>query len=250
MAGKETGLPLAYRLARRGVACLSFDPLYHGDRYDPRLEHAADPVLGGVYPPETGLDIGYGFFQVIEQCALDVQTLLAQLANDPRFDLRRTGVTGLSMGAYASFLAFADIPTLRAAVPMMGLPTFARRWQDLLDETAWSNPAWAAALDQVATTTQQQSAFVQRIDPAERLLRAAPRALLIMNGDFDSDQPKRYVLDWLRTARRAYVAAPARLQWRVYPVGHTVTPAMEVDAVNWLVDHLTEGEENDADPAA
>ena len=107
-----------------------------------------------------------------------------------------------------------------------------------------------AALDQVATTTQQYSAFVQRIDPAERLLRAAPRALLIMNGDFDSDQPKHYVLDWLRTARRAYMADPARLQWRVYPVGHTVTPAMEVDAVNWLVHHLTEVEENNTDPVA
>jgi pimeloyl-ACP methyl ester carboxylesterase len=249
-ASKEAGLSLAYRLARRGLACVSFDPLYHGERYDPCLEQAADPGLGGVYPPETGLDTGMAFFHVIRQCALDVHTLLARLASDARLDVQRAGVTGMSMGAYASFLAFADIPALCAAVPMMGLPIFLHRWQDLLAESAWSNPAWAAALEQVASHTQRHSEFIQRIDPAERLLEAAPRALLIMNGDFDHDQPKQYVLNWLWAAKAAYAVCPEQLQWRVYPVGHTVTPQMEEDAAEWLARHLARTEESHADPAS
>jgi dienelactone hydrolase len=244
--GKESGLSLAYRLARRGVACLRFDPLYHGARYNPRLDQAADPMLGGVYPAETGLDIGVRFFEVIRQSALDVAVILTHLAGDPRLDLTRCGVTGLSMGAYASFLALADLPTLRAAAPMLGLPTFAQRWQDLLDETAWSNPTWAAALAGVTAHTRQHSELIERSDPAARLLQGERRPLLIMSGDFDSDQPKSYVLHWLRMARTAYADFPERLEWRVYPVGHTVTVQMEIEAVEWLVRHLGETDEGPA----
>jgi dienelactone hydrolase len=235
---KEQAHALAYRLAQRGLACLSFDPLHHGARADGALENAADPAQGGVYPPDSGLDTFLLFYRVIRQSAADVAMLLAHLAGDPRLDVTRAGVTGMSMGAYAAFLAFAGQPALAAAVPMMGVPTFARRWQDLLDECAWSNPAWAAALAQVADVTAAHSAWVATFDPAEPLRRAAPRALLVMSGDFDSDQPKHYVLDWLRPLRAAYQATPERLRWNVYPVGHTVTPQMEEDAVDWFVTHL------------
>ena len=235
---KSWNLRLHYGLAQRGLACISFDPLFHGERSDPRLEQATDPVYGGIYPPETGMDTYFLFLQVIRQCSLDLQTLLNHFAQDPRLDTQRAGVTGHSMGAYASFLAFAELPALRAAVPMMGIPTFARRWQDLLDECALSNPAWAAALQQVEPQTAQRTAFVKQIDPADPLPRVAPRALLMMNGDFDSDQPKHYTLEWLRTARAAYADSPDRLQWKVYPVGHVITPEMERDAVKWFVQHL------------
>ena len=239
---KEQSLPLAYRLALRGLACLCFDPLYHGARYDTRLDHAMDAAYGGVYPPDSGLDTFLLFYQVIRQSALDVAALLARLAADERLDVQCAGVTGMSMGSYASFLAFAEIPALCAAVPMMGIPTFARRWRDLLHECAWSNPAWAAALKDLAPITARQAAWVASFDPADRIAAAAPRALFIMSGDFDSDQPKHYVLDWLEPIRTAYQAAPARLRWTVYPVGHTVTPQMEADAVDWFATHLSRGE--------
>ena len=235
---KETGLALAYQLARRGLACVSFDPLYHGERRDPRVDHAADPAFGGVYPPETGLDIASVFYQVIHHCVHDIRALLTHYASDARFDTTRAGVTGHSMGAYASFLACADIPAIHAAVPMMGLPTFTQRWRDILDETAFSNAEWAAALAPLQAETARRSAFIEQIDPAERL-KAAPRAaLLVMNGDFDSDQPKLYVLGWMREMRRVYAACLDRLQWNVYPVGHVQTPQMEADAVDWFARHL------------
>lgn len=246
---KEQAHALAYRLARRGLACLSFDPLHHGARADGALENAAAPEQGGVYPPDSGLDTFLLFYRVIHQSAADVATLLAHLAGDARLDVTRAGVTGMSMGAYATFLAFAGQPALAAAVPMMGVPTFARRWQDLLDECAWSNPAWAAALAQVEDVTAKHSAWVTSFDPAEPLRQAAPRALLIMSGDFDSDQPKLYVLDWLRPVRAAYQATPERLRWNVYPVGHTVTPQMEEDAAAWFATHLDSADRRLPQPA-
>ncbi|MFN8449209.1 MAG: hypothetical protein U0521_11635 [Anaerolineae bacterium] len=231
---KSDGLSLGVQLARRGIACVSIDPLDHGDRYHPRVKEINQPV----YLPDMGLDIYLVFLRVIRQSALDVGTLLTALAGDPRLDLRRAGVTGHSLGGYASFLAFAELPVLRAVVPMQGIPTFARRWLDLLDECAWSNADWAAAIERAGDAVREHTAYVQSIDPAGALLHIAPRALLAMNGDFDSDQPKHYTLDWLRSARQQYTDCPGQLQWNVYPLGHTLAPEMERDAVDWFARHL------------
>jgi hypothetical protein len=123
-------------------------------------------------------------------------------------------------------------------VPLLGVPAFTRRWLDLLDECAFSNPAWAAALEQVADQTRKNTAFVNAIDPLAKLRSAAPRALLIMNNDFDSDQPKHYAVDCYRELQASYATRPDRLKLAIYPAGHTITPQMERDAVEWFVTNL------------
>ena len=235
---KEAGLSIGYQLARRGCFCVAFDPWLHGERYDQQIERAALPEEGGIYPPDTGLDTFILFYRIIQRCGLDVQTLIDHYAADSRVETRQCGVVGSSMGGYASFLAFANVPQIQAAVPMIGVPSFTRRWLDLLDECAFSNPDWAAALDRVADQTRQHTAFVQEIDPIEKLQDAAPRALLIMNCDFDSDQPKAYAINCYRDLQRRYASCPEKLKLNIYPAGHTVTPAMEHDAVQWLCQHL------------
>ncbi len=233
-ATKEVGLSLAYRLGRRGMACISFDPLHHGERYDPHLDRAFEPELGGIFPREAGLDIYLNFLRCIRQSSADIATILDYFATDERLDVTRAGVTGHSQGGYVSFLALADIPVLKATVAMMGLPTFRQRWQDVLDESAWSNPEWGAAIAKVSEEAMERAAFVREIDPAGRLPALAPRPLLIMSGDFDTDQPKFYVLHWLRSLRPAYAAHPEMLRWNIYPVAHVMTDQMLDDAVAWF----------------
>jgi pimeloyl-ACP methyl ester carboxylesterase len=236
---KETGLNLGYQLAQRGFAFIGLDAWLHGERYDDLLAQAALPERGAMYPPDSGLDTFLLFYRVIDQCRADVQTLIDHFAADPRCDVNRCGVTGPSMGGYASFSIFANLPHVQAAVPLIGVPSFTRRWIDLLDECAFSNPAWAAALDRVADQTRSNTAFVKSIDPIEKLKAAAPRALLIMNNDFDSDQPKHYAIDCYRELRSSYAACQDRLKINIYPAGHTVTSQMEHDAMEWFVTHLT-----------
>ena len=142
------------------------------------------------------------------------------------------------MGGYASFLIFADLPQIQAAVPMIGVPTFTRRWLDLLDECSFSNPAWATALANVADATSAHTTFIQSIDPVDKLQAAAPRALLIMNNDFDYDQPKLYSIYAYRELRPHYAAHPDKLRLDIFPAAHTVTPAMELDAATWFQQHL------------
>ncbi len=236
--GKEAGLSLGYQLAQRGFGFISFDAWLHGDRYDPLRERAALPEQGGIYPAASGLDTFLLFYRVIDQCRTDVQTLIEHFADDPRLDVARCGVTGLSMGGYASYSILANVPHMQAAVPMIGVPSFTRRWHDLLDECAFSNSMWAAALDRVADQTRQNTAFVVTIDPIEKLKFAAPRALLMMNNDFDSDQPKHYAIECYRELRQSYAARPDHLQLNIYPAGHTVTAQMDRDAVEWFATHL------------
>lgn len=237
-SGKESGLSLGYRLAQQGFFFVSFDPLLHGARAAPQLWEAARPESGGIYPPETGLDIGVQFYRVIAHCLTDVRTLLAHFALDPHVDVSRCGVTGHSMGACASFLIFANESAVKAAVPMMGIPSFSRRWEDLLDECTYSNATWAAALQAVAKQRDAHTAFVRQIDPGPKLAEAAPRALLMMNGDFDHDQPKAYSIACYRWLQQAYRGAPENLRLNIYPVGHVVDDDMVRDAVAWFDRHL------------
>jgi hypothetical protein len=142
------------------------------------------------------------------------------------------------MGACASFLIFANLPQIKAAVPMMGIPSFDRRWQDLLDECAYSNAAWAAAIAAQPEATQRSIGFIRALDPSPLLAAAAPRALLMMNGDFDSDQPKSYSIYAYRELLPVWASHPDRLRLNIYPAGHRITPEMERDLIAWFVTHL------------
>jgi dienelactone hydrolase len=236
--GKESGLSLGYRLAQAGFAFISPDPLYHGERYQQLLDHAHQPELGGIYPPETGLDTARVFFRAIAHSLDDIKSLIDHFSEDSRFDVQNCGVTGPSMGGCASFLAFANLPEIKAAVPMIGLPNFTKRWKDLLDETAFSDPEWARGLENQMEETREFTAFVQGVDPYSKLLLIDNKALLIMNCDFDSDQPKIYSIDLYREMLPNYQDQPGKLRLRIYPFGHQVTPEMEADAVNWFQQHL------------
>jgi fermentation-respiration switch protein FrsA (DUF1100 family) len=235
---KEDGLRLGYQLAQAGFFFISFDAWLHGERHEPWRDSAADPAYGGIYPPESGLDTGVLFFRVIQQCQADVQTLIDHYTSDPRADIHHCGVTGLSMGGYASYLIFANVPAIQAAVPMIGIPQFSQRWRDLLDECAFSNPAWAAALQRLDRQVREHTALIAAIDPTERLKQSAPRALLMMNCDFDADQPKLYAVTFYRELQARYAASPEKLRLNIYPAGHTVTHQMERDAVEWFREQL------------
>ena len=235
---KEHGLSLGYQLAQMGFFFISLDPLFHGERYDPILDNASDPAYGGVYPSEMGMDTGLVMYNVIRQCLDDTRMLIDHFMEDRQADVQHCGVTGLSTGGYASYLIFAELQEIKAAVPMIGLPHFSRRWKDLLDESAYSNPEWADALRKIQPVVAEHTRFIEEIDPYEKLKDAAPKALLMMSCDFDTDQPKLYNIYAYQELLPSYQDAPNNLRLRIYPAGHEVTPQMEEEAVAWFSRHL------------
>jgi dienelactone hydrolase len=101
---KEDGLRLGYYLAEAGCFGISFDPWLQGQRQAGQTEAATQPAENGTYPAGTGLDTFLLFYRVIHRCLADLQTLLAHYTPDTRADVERCGVTGLSLGGYASYL--------------------------------------------------------------------------------------------------------------------------------------------------
>ncbi|MEM5773919.1 MAG: prolyl oligopeptidase family serine peptidase [Anaerolineaceae bacterium] len=174
------------------------------------------------------------FYQVIHHCADDVTRLLDYLSADPCADIQSCGITGHSMGAYTAYLIFANIPVFRAGVPMNGVPTFTRRWTDILDESRFSNLEWEKALEENFEESQSLLQLIRTMDPAEKLKSSFPKALFLMNNDFDSDQPKIYAVDMYRDLLPYYASEPDRLKLNIYPGGHMVTSQMMMDALEWF----------------
>jgi hypothetical protein len=138
-------LSLGYQLARRGFCFISFDAWLHGERHDTLLEQAALPERGALYPPDSGLDTFVLFYRVIDQCRADAD-VDRSLRRRSRARCKRCGVTGFRWAAMPVTRSW-ELAQVRAAVPMIGVPSFTRAaGTDLLDERAFSIPR-AAALD-------------------------------------------------------------------------------------------------------
>ena len=236
---KESGIPFGYLAAQKDFLWISFDPLYHGERYHPILDRASEAEFGGLYPPETGLDMGRVFYQVIRHCLDDVTLLLDHFSKDARADQCACGVTGHSLGGYATYFLLANISSIRAGVAMNGIPTFTRRWTDVLDECKFSNSTWQRSLEGNVVANLSLLQFIREMDPAEKLKSFFPKALLMMNNDFDADQPKSYSIEMYRNLLPYYALQPERLKLNIYPGGHSVSNQMMIDTLDWFGSFLT-----------
>jgi hypothetical protein len=110
----------------------------------------------------------------------------------------------------------------------------------VLDESTFSNPDWADALEKIQPQVEAHTRFIQEIDPYPKLKEVAPKALFMMNCDFDVDQPKLYAVYAYRELLPFYESDPEKLRLRIYPAGHEVTPEMEDQVVAWFCQHLFE----------
>lgn len=237
---KVDGVELGYRLADAGMVCVSVDAAMHGDRRDTRLAQVLDPRHPHVYPIDTGLpglDAAHLVFQIVAQTAEDIGRLITHFASDSRVATERLGVTGASMGGLVTYYLAANYPQITTAVPMISFPNFARGWDDLVLETAATEQA--AALATVAETLQEHTAFVQQLDPMDKLLRFAPKPLLMLLGNTDTNAPKFLTVELYRQLLPLYADHPERLQMRIYAnIDHRTTGDMISDAYQWFRRYL------------
>ena len=235
---KRQGLRIGYELAGRDLFFVGLDAAMHGERFDERLTTAWEPGEDKVYPPKSGLDAFFLMHEIVVQTGLDIDALLDHFDGDGRTDTGRVGVTGFSMGGFATFYIAATSPRVRVAVPMGGIPAFAARWEDVVLETL-SYRQWAMAMEQARAETAQRTAFMRRIDPFDRMAAFCPRPLMMIHGDRDLDSPKKYSVDLYRTLKPLYSEHPNRLRLNIHDeAGHELTPAMIQDAADWFCEHL------------
>lgn len=134
-ASKEQAVDFGYRLAKSGFFFLSFDCMDHGERKDKFSQHQNNK-FGSVYPADTGLDTYVHMHEVIVSTKKDINVVLDSLQNNQRIDLDRIGLTGFSMGGYATFYNIAYSEIIMAAAPIAGKPAFKKAWDDSILSTS------------------------------------------------------------------------------------------------------------------
>ena len=76
---------------------------------------------------------------------------------------------------------------------------------------------------------------MREIDPIDRLHDFAPKPLLMIIGDKDTDAPKKYMVDLYRELLPLYAACPDRLSLSIHDeVGHDLTKPMIEQACEWF----------------
>lgn len=236
---KREGLPLGYELAKKGFYFVAFDAIMHGERADKHLDAVLSGTTGNRYPVDSGLDAYCLMHEIILQTHNDLHHLIDYFANDSRAEIDQIGLTGFSMGGFATFYCAANNPRIKAAVPVAGIPAFSSRWEDVILESS-SYARWSLAMESAAPHTRERSAWMAGNDPFEPLSRFYPRPLLMINGDLDTDSHKKYTVDLYRYLKPLYSIHPERLQLRIHDgIGHQFTREMMEDIVDWFEKYLS-----------
>jgi hypothetical protein len=174
----------------------------------------------------------------VVETARDLAALLDRLAADERVDVTRCGVSGVSMGAFSAYYAAANEPRIGVAAPVVGMPAFAERWDDVTLEAS-TYDQWRAQMDAARPATERHVEFMRSIDPFPHMAAFHPRPLFMLCGDLDTHQPKSYTLRLYRALLPVYADHPDRLKLKIYDgVGHELAPGMIADLTDWLAAYL------------
>ena len=223
-----------YELAKKGFYFVALDTEMHGERHDPNLEKTMSGKADNKYPVGSGLDTYFLMHRIIVQTGKDIDLLIAHFEGEPSVRDRAIGLTGYSMGGFASFYTAATNSSIQAVVPIAGIPAFEARWLDVVLETS-TYPEWSDQLESVKSETESRTRFMKEIDPFEKLVTFYPKPMLMISGDIDTDSPKSYSVDLYRKLKPIYQKHNERLQLRIHDgVGHQLTPAMIHDACDWF----------------
>ncbi len=238
---KLDGLPLGYRLASRGFYFVSVDAYMHGERVPPGQQNVWGPADEDfVYPAGTGLDTAIFMYQVIAQTVQDVDVLIAHFNEDERADVSRLGIAGASMGAAIAYCLAATDPRFQVAVPLLGMPAFTERMEDVVIECS-SYDKWSKIFQDLRPETRRMMDFIRGLDPFEKMRGFGPKPLMMINGEYDLDAPKIYSIRLYEYLKPFYTQHPARLKLNFHDgVGHEVTKEMLADACDWFSKHLLE----------
>jgi dienelactone hydrolase len=239
---KQGQVPLLRQLAARGFMAIAIDGRYHGER-STQGTGSADYQAAMLRTYMTGREHPFLYDTV-----WDVMRLIDYIQTLPDADSARIGLMGISKGGMETYLTAAVDPRVAVAVPCIGVQSF--RWA--LDHDSWQSRAgtFRVALDGAARHEGAGEPagdflrhFYDRVAPGiysdfdgpAMLPLIAPRPLLTINGETDPRTPMPGLQECLEAAKKAYAAAPDRLQSIIEEkTGHAVTPAAQAAAIAWF----------------
>lgn len=243
---KEGGevVNLAVKLARAGFIAVAIDGRFHGER-----THA------GTGSAEYNVAItrafvtgeGHPFYY---DTVWDVMRLADYLTTRQDVDAARIGLTGISKGGIETYLAAAADPRIAAAVPYIGVQSFAwaldnGQWKARIATIQGGFDAAAASAGRSPGSVDFVRQFYARVVPGidgpfdgpAMLAAIAPRPLLVVNGDSDANTPVAGVRLAIAAARPHYAGSNAdRLVLMIQEnTPHRVNPESFDAGVAWFI---------------
>ena len=232
-ADREQAIDFGYMLAKKGFYYVSMDCKGHGER---KGENDSNRFTQ-VFPPDTGLDTYVHMHEVIELAAIDIQNLIEYFKGIERIDANKIGLSGFSMGGYATFYIAANNPDIKVAIPIAGKPSFTKAWLDTITSTA-TYEQWRTQIHDAEKEVEKRTEYFQRLDPFEKMRSFYPKPLLIMNGDQDIDSPYFYSLELYKNLLPLYAEQPDNLKLSMPFVNHQFNYEMKQEACDWFEKHL------------
>ena len=153
-ADREQAIDFGYMLAKKGFYYVSMDCKGHGER---KGENESNK-FSQVFPRDTGLDTYVHMHEVIEQSAIDIQNLIEYFKGKERIDTNKIGLSGFSMGGYASFFISANNPDIKVAIPIAGKPSFTKSWLDIITSTA-TYEQWSTQIQDAVKEVEKRTEY-------------------------------------------------------------------------------------------
>ncbi|QFT88353.1 esterase [Bacillus sp. THAF10] len=214
---KENNLHYAYLLAEKGFRVILPDCIYHGDR-------------------DSGLNsegMMQAFWEIVIQTIHEIQVLKDYL--DARGLAEDVGVAGTSMGGIVTFGALKRYPWIKAAVSLMGCPSYQEfaQWKiDKVVETGFVLPF----------SPEQVKGYITKLEPYDLAVEAHlldERPLLCWHGKQDNEVPIDPLLTFVNQIKGYYKNVPEHLKVMVDDYAdHKVSRDGVLAAVNWFAMHL------------
>lgn len=240
---KESVLPLLLTLAARGFVAVAIDARHHGPRAG-----GADAGSGGYVAAILAKFKGASGYPFLYDTVWDLMRTLDYLEQRPDIDARRIGLLGISKGGMETYLTAAVDPRIAAAVPVLGVQSFAYA----LEHEAWHarvgtfQSAFEAAAEH-AGVAAPDGAFVRHFydrvvpgiygdfDGPAMLPCIAPRPLLVINGELDARTVGVHLCQAAAEAAYTRMGAPEAFSLHLQAqVGHEFTEHAAQLALGWL----------------
>lgn len=220
---KERNLHYAYMLAMSGFRVVLPEALYHGER-DQSLD-------------ET--ELYSRFWEIVLTTIEEVNLLKEHYERQELIIPERIGVAGTSMGGIATLGALTQYPWIKAAVSLMGMPSYEKfsLWQ--LEQLQRHGVKLPFTDEQV----KQQMSALRKYDLSLQPKKLNSRPLLFWHGEKDPMVPYKLTREFFEEVKHDYQDDHEKISFIADPAaGHNVSNEGVNAAVDWFKNHLLDAQ--------
>ena len=210
---KEDVLFFAYFLAVRGYVVVSMDAFGHGER-----------ALKEGWTVEA-------FSNLLLQTSDDINRVIAHYEKDPRVDVSRVGLSGISMGGVITYYYLTrEDKRIRAAVPMIATPNFT----SLINSQNSEEILRMLGQEGKDITADVTLGVIMAMQPSQKMHLMTSVPLLMLNGTSDPLIDLEGVRQFYQNIKPLYKDPEAVKLIEYEGVTHYTPYEMQVDAFNWF----------------